>query len=78
MRPIYLPSALPPAAPVQVIEPGFVATEMVAGNARLLPDKMIKAEDVAEAALLPLVLGPRAAPVELVMKVLPSPYKPSP
>lgn len=59
----------------QVIEPGFVSTDMVARNPHLLPDKMIRPEDVAEAALLPLHLGPSAAPVEVTLKCVLSPYK---
>lgn len=64
-----------PPPPLQVIEPGFVATEMVVHNERLLPERMIRPEDVAEAALLPLRLGPNAVPLELVLKVTQSPYK---
>lgn len=48
---------------------------MVAHNPGLLPDKMIRPEDVAEAALLPLHLGPSAVPVEVTLKCVPSPYK---
>ncbi|KAI7840700.1 hypothetical protein COHA_005622 [Chlorella ohadii] len=58
-----------------VIEPGFVATDMVVHNERLVPDKMIKPEDVAEAALLPLHLGPNATPLELTLKCVLRPYK---
>lgn len=60
---------------MQVIEPGFVATDMVVHNERLVPDKMIKPEDVAEAALLPLHLGPNATPLELMLKCVLRPYK---
>ncbi len=60
---------------MQVIEPGFVATDMVIHKERLAPDRMIKPEDVAEAALLPLHLGPTATPVELTLKCVLRPYK---
>lgn len=36
---------------------------------------MIQPEDVAQAALLPLRLGPNAAPAELVLNRLQTPYQ---
>lgn len=79
-----LEASLPPHAAIrhrchrsllQVIEPGFVATDMVVHNPHLLPERMIRPEDVAEAALLPLRLGPNATPLEVTLKVTQSPYK---
>ncbi|KAL4458634.1 hypothetical protein ABPG75_013499 [Micractinium tetrahymenae] len=51
-----------------VIEPGFVATDMVLHLGKLLPELCIQPSDIAEAALLPLRLGSNAVPLELVMK----------
>lgn len=67
--------ASPHPSALQVIEPGFVATDMVVHNERLIPDRIIKPEDVAEAALLPLHLSPNAVPLEMTLKCVLSPYK---
>jgi hypothetical protein len=60
-----------------VIEPGYVATDMVlaGGGGALIAERMIQPADVAEAALLPARLSPAAVPVELVMRVVMMPYK---
>jgi len=59
-----------------VIEPGFVATDMVLHRGDLIPEHCIQPGDIAEAALLPLRMGANAVPLEVVMKVVLSPYKP--
>ena len=47
-----------------VIEPGYVATDMVlaGGGGALIAERMIQPADVAEAALLPARLSPAAVP----------------
>lgn len=42
--------------------------------AQMDPGKMIQVEDVAEAALLALRLGPAAAPTEIVLNRLQTPH----
>lgn len=59
-----------------VIEPGFVATDIVLHRGDLDPQRCIQPADVAQAALpvLPVRLSPGAVPLELVMRVVLSPY----
>ena len=41
----------------------------------LIPERCIQPQDIAEAAMLPLRMSANAVPLELVMKVVLSPYK---
>jgi NAD(P)-dependent dehydrogenase (short-subunit alcohol dehydrogenase family) len=52
-----------------VIEPGFVATDMTVRQEGVVPERMIRPEDVASAALLPFEMKGEGVPVEVVLKL---------
>ncbi|BDA47076.1 3-oxoacyl-[acyl-carrier-protein] reductase FabG [Coccomyxa sp. Obi] len=52
---------------VTTIYPGYVATEMTK-NAPYPHDKMIRPEDIAQAALLPFRMSTRACPTDIVVR----------
>lgn len=59
---------------VTAICPGFVETEMVAGNDRVDPKRMVSPEDIADTVAYVLDLSPRACPVEITVRPQKTPY----
>lgn len=60
---------------VCLISPAFVATDMVVHQPNVIPENMIKPEDVAEAALLPLRTSSACVPQEITLRLTLSAYQ---
>ncbi|CAE7356768.1 yoxD [Symbiodinium sp. CCMP2592] len=62
---------------VMLINPAFVNTPLVTGmgNDKLLPERMIQPEDVAEVCLLPFRMSPGCVPSEVTLRLTLSAFK---
>eukprot|EP00921_Rhytidocystis_pertsovi_P002834 GHVQ01004774.1.p1 GENE.GHVQ01004774.1~~GHVQ01004774.1.p1 ORF type:complete len:219 (+),score=25.47 GHVQ01004774.1:481-1137(+) len=64
---------------VMLINPAFVATEMVLGDGqqptRLIAERMLQPEDVAEVAMLPFRTSSSCCPEEVTMRLTLSPFR---
>jgi 3-oxoacyl-[acyl-carrier protein] reductase len=61
---------------VSAIYPGYVNTQMIPPNRRLEREKMLRAEDIAEAVYEVTISSPLCCPVEIVLQPQYDPLKP--